>query len=65
MLFAQEPETLEGQVERIPYDEAELPITDNRILRPPYLNVLDAISQLLQNNGYEAACKFLDDTYER
>lgn len=31
----------------------------------PYMNVLDAISQLLQNNGYEAACKFLDDTYER
>ena len=32
--FAQEPETLEGLVERIPYDEAELPITDNCILRP-------------------------------
>ena len=65
VLFTQEPETLAGLAERIPYDEAELPITDNRVLRPPYLNVLNAISQLLQDNGYEEACKFLDCTYER
>ena len=34
VLFTQEPETLAGLAERIPYDEAELPITDNRILWP-------------------------------
>jgi len=34
------------------------------LLRPPYKKVLDDISQLLQNHGYEAASKFLDCAYE-
>lgn len=63
-LLALEPETLAGMIEVIPYEDAELSITDNRVLRPPYLWALNEISQLLQNNGYEEASKFLDCSYE-
>lgn len=59
-----EPEMLEGLIEVTPYDGGELSIGENRVLRPPYLRAVNNISQLLQDNGYEAASKFLDCAYE-
>ncbi len=58
------PETLEGLIEVIPSDGETLRFSEVRQFRPPYLKALNDISQFLQNNGYEAASKFLDCSFE-
>lgn len=59
-----QPETLEGLVEVIPEEGGTLRFLEVRQFRPPYLKALNDISQFLQNNGYEAASKFLDCSFE-
>jgi len=54
------PEMLEGLVEVVPSDGESLRFSELRQFRPPYLKALNDISQFLQDNGYEAASKFLD-----
>ena len=63
-LCVKQPKLLDRLVEVIPYDDEDLCISEVRLLRPPYLRALNDISQLLQNNGYEAASKFLDCSFE-
>ena len=63
-LEASRPGMLDNLIEVLPSDGSDLSITEIRLLRPPYKKVLDDISQLLQNHGYEAASKFLDCAYE-
>ncbi len=58
------PETLEGLIEVIPSDGETLRFSEVRQFRPPYLKALNDISQFLQDNGYEAASKFLDCSFE-
>lgn len=59
-----QPETLDGLVEVIPEEGEPLRFQEVRQFRPPYLKALNDISQLLQDNGYEAASKFLDCSFE-
>lgn len=65
-LEASRPGMLDNLIEVLPSDGSDLrpPSSEIRLLRPPYKKVLDDISQLLQNHGYEAASKFLDCAYE-
>ncbi len=63
-LHARQPEKLDGLVEIIPADGEPLRFSEVRQFRPPYLKALNDISQFLQNNGYEAASKFLDCSFE-
>ena len=63
-LLAMDPEKRAGLVEVIPADGYELSIQEIPLRRPPYLKAINDISQLLQNNGYEDASKFLDCSYE-
>jgi len=58
------PEMLEGLVEVIPSSGETLHFSEIRQFRPPYLKALNDISQFLQDNGYEAASKFLDCSFE-
>jgi len=58
------PEMLEGLVEVIPSEGEALRISEMRQFRPPYMKALNDISQFLQDNGYEAASKFLDCGFE-
>ena len=60
----EEPEMLEGLIEVFPSNDKDLDIFEVRLIRPPYLRALNDISQLLQNNGYEDASKFLDCSFE-
>lgn len=59
-----QPETLEGLVEVIPEEGETLHFQEACQFRPPYLKALNDISQLLQDNGYKAASKFLDCSFE-
>lgn len=59
-----QPETLDGLVDVIPADGETLRFLEVRQFRPPYLKALGGISQFLQDNGYEAASKFLDCSFE-
>lgn len=59
-----QPETLEGLVEVIPEGGETLRFQEVCQFRPSYLKALNDISQLLQDNGYEAASKFLDCSFE-
>ena len=63
-LHMRQPEILGGLVEVIPADGEPLRFSEVHRFRPPYLKTLNDISQLLQNNGYEAASKFLDCSFE-
>lgn len=63
-IYVEKPEILNGLVEIIPADGCSLTVAEIQRLRPPYLRAVNEISQLLQNNGYEAASKFLDCSYE-
>jgi|GEM_PF-3724821 len=63
-IYVEKPELLGGLVEIIPADGYSLTVTEIQRFRPPYLRAVNEISQLLQNNGYEAASKFLDCSYE-
>jgi len=58
------PEMLEGLVEVFPSEGEALRFSEVRQFRPPYLKALNDISQFLQDNGYEAASKFLDCSFE-
>lgn len=58
------PDTLAGLVEVIPTEGAMMHFAEVRRLRPPYLKALNDISQFLQNNGFAAASKFLDCSFE-
>ena len=59
-----QPEMLAGLVEVIPEKGEALRFQEVCQYRPTYLKALNDISQLLQDNGYEAASKFLDCSYE-
>ena len=59
-----QPEMLDGLVEVIPSEGETLRFVEVRQFRPPYLKALGDISQFLQDNGYEAASKFLDCSFE-
>ena len=48
----------------ITFDGYPLCFSEVRQFRPPYLKALNDISQLLQDNGYEAASKFLDCCFD-
>lgn len=63
-LHVQQPEMLKGLVEIIPLDGYPLQFSEVRQFRPPYMKALGDISQFLQENGYEAASKFLDCSFE-
>lgn len=63
-LRTERPEALEGLVEVIPSDGETLRFSEVRQFRPPYLKALNDISRFLQDNGYEAASKFLDCSFE-
>ncbi len=63
-LHTREPEKLDGLVEVIPEDGEPLRFWEVRQFCPPYMKALNDISQFLQNNGYEAASKFLDCSFE-
>ena len=63
-LYVEQPEVLNGLVEVIPSDGYPLCVSEVRQFRPQYLKALNNISQLLQDNGYEAASKFLDCSIE-
>lgn len=63
-LYVEQPEVLNGLVEVIPSDGHPLCVSEERQFRPQYLKALNDISQLLQDNGYEAASKFLDCSFE-
>lgn len=63
-LQMRQPEILSGLVEVIPADGEPLCFSEVRRFHPPYLKALNDVSQLLQNNGYEAASKFLDCSFE-
>jgi len=63
-LLAVKPKVLHGLIEVVPADDAALSVEELHQLRPPYLKAVNDISQLLQNNGYEDASKFLDCSYE-
>lgn len=63
-LQAAQPNMLEGLVDVIPSDGETLRFLEVRQFRPPYLKALNDISQFLQNNGFEAASKFLDCSFE-
>lgn len=58
------PEMLDGLVDVIPSEGETLRFSEVRQFRPPYLKALDDIRQFLQDNGYEAASKFLDCSFE-
>ena len=58
------PGMLDGLVEVIPSKGETLHFSEVRQFRPPYLKALDDIRQFLQDNGYEAASKFLDGSFE-
>ena len=51
-------------MEVIPSEGETLRFAEVRQFRPPYLKALGDISQFLQDNGYEAASKFLDCSFE-
>ena len=59
-----QPEMLDGLVEVIPSEGETLRFSEVRQFRPPYLKALGDIAQFLQDNGYEAASKFLDCSFE-
>ena len=59
-----QPEMLDGLVEVIPTAGETLRFSEVCQFRPSYLKALNDISQLLQDNGYEAASKFLDCSFE-
>ena len=63
-LLAVDEKKLAGLIEVIPFDGYALSIKEAAPHRPPYLKAINDISQLLQNNGYEDASKFLDCAYE-
>lgn len=63
-LHIRQPEILGGLVEVIPADGEPLCFSEVRRFRPPYLKAVNDISQLLQDNGYEAASKFLDCSFD-
>ena len=63
-LHVRQPKTLEGLIEVIPTD-GELPhIQKVRRFQQRRRDVLDDLSQFLQDKGYEAASKYLDCYYE-
>lgn len=62
-LLAVDEKKLAGLIEVIPFDGYALSIQEVATYRPPYLKAIDDISQLLQNNGYEDASRFLDCAY--
>ena len=63
-LHRAKPDMLDGLVEVIPSKGETLHFSEVRQFRPPYLKALDDIRQFLQDNGYEAASKFLDGSFE-
>ena len=63
-LHRAKPDMLDGLVEVIPSKGETLHFSEVRQFRPPYLKALDDIRQFLQDNGYEAASKFLDCSFE-
>lgn len=63
-LHTEKPETLEGVVDVIPSIGEPLRFVKVHHFRPPYLKALSDISQFLRDNGYEAASKFLDSSFE-
>ena len=63
-LRAAQPEIMEGLVDVIPSDGGTLRFLEVRQFRPPYLKALNDISQFLQDNGFEAASKFLNCSFE-
>ncbi len=63
-LYTREPKKLDGLVEVIPSAGEPLCFQEVRQFRPQYMKALNDISQFLQNNGHEAASKFLDCSFE-
>lgn len=63
-LRAARPEKLEGLIQVIPADGKKLRITKAPRFRQPYGQVLDDLSQFLQDSGCEAASKYLDCIFE-
>lgn len=63
-LVVEHPEMLQGLIEVIPSDGGQLHLFEMRQFRPPYMKALGDISQFLRDNGYEAASKFLDCSFE-
>lgn len=63
-LYVEHPETLAGLIEVVTADGEGLNILEVHQFRPPYLKALDDVSQFLQDNGYEAASKFLDCSFD-
>ena len=63
-LHRAKPDMLDGLVEVIPSKGETLHFSEVRQFPPPYLKALDDIRQFLQDNGYEAASKFLDGSFE-
>lgn len=59
-----QPEVLAGLVEVVPLDGEPLGFSELRQFRSPYLKALNDISRSLQDNGYEAASKFLNSSLE-
>ena len=63
-LRAARPEKLKGSIQVIPTDGKKLRITKAPRFRQPYRQALDDLSQFLQDNGCEAASKYLDCIFE-
>lgn len=63
-LLALPPEKLDGLIKVTPIGGSALSIQEVPRRQLSYLNGVDKISQLLQDNGYEAASKFIDCIFE-
>ena len=63
-LLALSIEERAGLIEVIPIDGGMLSIQEVSRHRSSYVSGIDNISQLLQDNGYKEASKFIDCAYE-
>ena len=63
-LQAASPEAMEGLIKVVPSNGKKLRVKKSLRLRQLYKQVLDDMSQYLQDNGCEAASKYLDCIFE-
>lgn len=57
-------ETSHGLIDVIPFDGYSLNISENTKPEDSFQRIADTISQLLEDNGFEEASKFLDCAYD-
>lgn len=63
-LHTEKPEILEGIFDVIPSSSEPMRFVKVHHFRPPYLEALSDISLFLRDNGYDAASRFLDGSFE-